>query len=104
MIRPPPKSTLFPYTPLFRSHSVCQREIRLEVFADFGPHERDSPRNSPAASTLDGDDVPSLEYPAIHAERTSVGVYIQRRTSGDRRFAHTPGHHRRMAGHAAQGR
>jgi hypothetical protein len=33
-----------------------------------------------------------------------VGVYLQRRTPGDRRFAHTPRYHRRVAGHAAQGR
>src|SRR5712691_13339067 len=31
MIRPPPRSTLFPYTTLFRSHRVAQELERLVV-------------------------------------------------------------------------
>src|SRR2546427_1604240 len=36
MIRPPPRSTLFPYTPLFRSH---HRPVGVEGIADEGIDE-----------------------------------------------------------------
>src|SRR5690349_23685617 len=31
MLRRPPRSTLFPYTTLFRSHPAAGREVRLDV-------------------------------------------------------------------------
>src|SRR3989449_5385701 len=38
MIRPPPRSTLFPYTPLFRSLLVkAPSSIRFEALSPFGP-------------------------------------------------------------------
>src|SRR2546426_2674464 len=33
MIRPPPRSTLFPYTPLSRSHDVAHRTLRRDPTA-----------------------------------------------------------------------
>src|SRR3712207_7541482 len=37
MIRRPPRSTLFPYTTLFRSHADHHRDDHLEVVADDVP-------------------------------------------------------------------
>src|ERR1035438_2321419 len=37
MIRRPPRSTLFPYTTLFRSRDFCRRSIRLAGPAGFDP-------------------------------------------------------------------
>src|SRR2546430_6039095 len=31
MIRRPPRSTLFPYTTLFRSHNNCERRLRMDT-------------------------------------------------------------------------
>src|SRR5437764_2222964 len=36
MIRRPPRSTLFPYTTLFRSHAVQQVDLELEAGECFG--------------------------------------------------------------------
>src|SRR3712207_7354524 len=41
MIRRPPRSTLFPYTTLFRSDLVGRREVRDVVDLDRGLHRRD---------------------------------------------------------------
>src|SRR3712207_8442470 len=40
MMRRPPRSTLFPYTTLFRSLDKLSEDERAEVFAAFGPEER----------------------------------------------------------------
>src|SRR2546422_7840202 len=37
MIRRPPRSTLFPYTTLFRSHRKLGRELDLYAFHDVSP-------------------------------------------------------------------
>src|SRR5438270_1168611 len=37
MIRPPPRSTLFPYTTLFRSQSAVAPLLPADVAAQFGP-------------------------------------------------------------------
>src|SRR5207253_4892971 len=37
MIRPPPRSTLFPYTTLFRSHQEPARCLRWRSLTDRGP-------------------------------------------------------------------
>src|SRR5258708_13582350 len=42
MIRRPPRSTLFPYTTLFRSNEALHRRRRPRVFADHELH-RDAP-------------------------------------------------------------
>src|SRR3712207_8893551 len=54
MIRRPPRSTLFPYTPLFRSHVVLERHAlealahRLDALSDLlgGPLQGDRDRKS----------------------------------------------------------
>src|SRR3989442_5879889 len=38
MIRRPPRSTLFPYTTLFRSHLLQPHQKILQVHALLGPH------------------------------------------------------------------
>src|SRR5256886_12847848 len=40
MIRRPPRSTLFPYTTLFRSHSKIPNAKRVDLAARFDPHRR----------------------------------------------------------------
>src|SRR2546429_5675175 len=47
MIRRPPRSTLFPYTTLFRSHSARWSPCERKQSAD--PLHRSPPRGSPAA-------------------------------------------------------
>src|SRR5437868_8503263 len=40
MLRPPPRSTLFPYTTLFRSQAGARRDLEafLDAQHDVGPH------------------------------------------------------------------
>src|SRR2546425_7177585 len=62
MIRRPPRSTLFPYTTLFRSHAeehrVAEPPVRLDVLGgDVGnaldlAHQRPPGRDHPAAQAL----------------------------------------------------
>src|SRR3712207_161992 len=40
MIRRPPRSTLFPYTTLFRSPPICQREVRYRPLLPVHQHEQ----------------------------------------------------------------
>src|SRR5256886_7948849 len=47
MIRRPPRSTLFPYTTLFRSHPADERRNPLHALARrIGPHERSEEHTS----------------------------------------------------------
>src|SRR5690349_23114347 len=55
MLRPPPRSTLFPYTTLFRSNQLMAEPLG-EVFA-LAP--------SPAAAVIDATDPVSLEVEAL---------------------------------------
>src|SRR5690625_6887664 len=54
MIRPPPRSTLFPYTTLFRSvHAVGNHQVVSEPLGDrFGQHEHALRRSEEHTSEL----------------------------------------------------
>src|SRR3989454_12383521 len=68
MIRRPPRSTLFPYTTLFRSHSDRARCVSTEA----GPA---APRSSPLPLLVSGiltqnsDHTPTPDNPALRADR-----------------------------------
>src|SRR5256885_12881359 len=44
MIRRPPRSTLFPYTTLFRSHCIFRRNLNLLEHSDQRFHQLELPR------------------------------------------------------------
>src|SRR3712207_8837714 len=47
MIRPPPRSTLFPYTTLFRSAVAHHRAVEADLRADAGPRRALRARRHP---------------------------------------------------------
>src|SRR2546425_9049479 len=57
MIRRPPRSTLFPYTTLFRSH-LLERQVRHMHLADLGDQDEPLPHHLQRVCLLDvaGDD------------------------------------------------
>src|SRR3712207_8476689 len=71
MIRRPPRSTLFPYTTLFRSHNRHLRPQRMQVFRHLQPDESRSHHYGPTRAAavdvpLDAVRVvyiPQREYP-----------------------------------------
>src|SRR3712207_8695242 len=63
MIRRPPRSTLFPYTTLFRSHRLAPRRGRVEAAQRC--HERRAVGQAPA-SFIDDLDLVSLEHHDVH--------------------------------------
>src|ERR1035438_10877986 len=74
MIRRPPRSTLFPYTPLFRSG---------------------------AGGAVDREEVPLVERLAAHREGALVVVDLERAGPAHADLAHLPGDERRVGGYAA---
>src|SRR3989449_8062971 len=92
MIRRPPRSTLFPYTTLFRSHpAVPVREVRgthedfLRVAAAQGArpavgeliYDRDAPARAPAPVGRRRAPLPSADHDQIEGLRHgSPGVYV----------------------------
>src|SRR5437773_6561636 len=65
MLRPPPRSTLFPYTTLFRSPSASSHETRRFPRAGFARAERRGPRAARLADAGHG------ALPARSEEHTS---------------------------------
>src|SRR2546429_9009289 len=65
MIRRPPRSTLFPYTTLFRSQQVLSRTQLLRMINDFGLYPRHRRRRAPEQLVSmmlgDIDIVPTME-------------------------------------------
>src|SRR5688572_31918029 len=64
MIRPPPRSTLFPYTTLFRSeasrrpdHGPPRRDAQADPLADLGPERALGEHVHALASPLDHEDL-----------------------------------------------
>src|SRR3712207_1178026 len=71
MIRRPPRSTLFPYTTLFRSEAAHEAEIAKRV----GPH---SLRHSFATHLLeDGVDIRVIQALLGHAKLENTAFYTQ---------------------------
>src|SRR2546430_5596067 len=75
MIRRPPRSTLFPYTTLFRSDHVRIHGVRRVEEAALGPHGTDGPEvrewvRRRARAALAGDPEPSLD--GKHGDRKST--------------------------------
>src|SRR5438876_7812970 len=70
MLRPPPRSTLFPYTTLFRSRLVYQREITplrksgalIEVVSQPGARQLDEGAALDRKSTRLNSSHPSISY------------------------------------------
>src|SRR3712207_8769378 len=52
MIRRPPRSTLFPYTTLFRSHRMPAEEHPGRVATDVGADHREKERQHPEGAVL----------------------------------------------------
>src|SRR2546429_9948838 len=70
MIRRPPRSTLFPYTPLFRSSvrdiaALQRRYVKPVVFTELGSQPRTGAALSPQAAT--GDPSPPAQAHAYEA-------------------------------------
>src|SRR3712207_9003041 len=65
MIRRPPRSTLFPYTTLFRSHPLCGQQREVRAFARARRPPTDRSRRLPDDQSVDrpaGDGVRSEEH------------------------------------------
>src|SRR5688572_32116064 len=96
MVRPPPRSTLFPYTTLFRSRerpraAVCrdgeQRHVRLDApvaaRADDGGRIRDAPvfKEVPAKRHGgDGLDRKSTRLNSSHSQISYAGFCLKKKT------------------------
>src|SRR5258708_6454479 len=90
MIRRPPRSTLFPYTTLFRSPSPrCPgRSRRARLPADAGGHSWHPP---PEERVAEGETLPVFEFNpghAIAAERETRGCCRRVACDNERRCAH----------------
>src|SRR5258707_11720285 len=62
MIRRPPRSTLFPYTTLFRSHAGPARVAHRPVRPFSAGHPRTEEPSSVAGALVHGDDLEPLEF------------------------------------------
>src|SRR3989442_3231658 len=78
MIRPPPRSTLFPYTTLFRSHHPRVAPRRLDLRAAVPPLPRrarpQQGRSGPASTLLRSGDRKSTRLNSSHV-RISYAVF-----------------------------
>src|SRR3712207_7754393 len=69
MIRRPPRSTLFPYTTLFRSHAVPEER-------DPAPGVEEVLEASPHARDLRGDRLPPVERSEEHTSELQSRQYL----------------------------
>src|SRR2546422_9731900 len=67
MIRRPPRSTLFPYTTLFRSHAVVVLRLRAGQERERGPQVGSESRG------------PGVRRPAVRGGHEPIGVELERR-------------------------
>src|SRR3712207_6946762 len=86
MIRRPPRSTLFPYTTLFRSH-----RLRLPVRLLAG-HRRERGRGAPAAGPADGGGGPRTgrRRSEEHTSELQSRPYLVCRLLLEKKTHHTP--------------
>src|SRR2546422_11595836 len=100
MIRRPPRSTLFPYTTLFRSEDGEEREHPLDLGTD---QEAPEAEDDGEAKTQDGDEDPGqaddldreqreacqqIEVEPEQAEESVAGAAVRPRAVGDRNLRH----------------
>src|SRR2546430_7795755 len=78
MIRRPPRSTLFPYTTLFRSRTAVEDEEHLCVRREVGPGGRDAAE----APAQEASGIPRRNDPGdAAARRIPVGAGIDRKST-----------------------
>src|SRR2546422_579146 len=91
MIRRPPRSTLFPYTTLFRSHIAAAR-VQIDVRLERA--ERAGEFHGPGYGTLKRQRREAAAQPVEHQRvRRDVGVDAERLAAGVE--THVPGQHAR---------
>src|SRR5690554_7605026 len=76
MIRRPPRSTLFPYTTLFRSHGDKSQNIRLKILEDFKNKNIDILVATDVASR--GIDIPQLPFVINYDIPNIPEIYVHR--------------------------
>src|SRR5215217_7561491 len=87
MIRRPPRSTLFPYTTLFRSQRVARLVVRRVRFEDHSGHRGDGMAQSLRAAWAVVDDIVVVEFHAgLHHRRDHAAPCV-RETRGAERLA-----------------
>src|SRR5690348_17761082 len=90
MIRPPPRSTLFPYTTLFRSGPAGPRHRSGGGTAGTAPFYTEARRSNRSAASRDGDDRtgdrkstrlnsshPSISYAVFCLKKKKLKTYIR---------------------------
>src|SRR5262245_63026113 len=103
MIRRPPRSTLFPYTTLFRSSRRCQRRARRTGRCSAGhrPRRRDRTRDDPARNARSRPPdfcyhaavFELMEAPSRVAKRNDDGrSFVTRRIAGETLILPVTGH------------
>src|SRR2546422_6328167 len=79
MIRRPPRSTLFPYTTLFRSHPDPRRDSEVALRADEQPHQIGAPRLASRAAQLDDPPVGQHDLQSEHVRSEEHTSELQSR-------------------------
>src|SRR3712207_8825955 len=77
MIRRPPRSTLFPYTTLFRSRELRTLDLRVDAHVVQRPgQDRDDDRGGGRAVGLPAREVPALERSEEHTYELQSRQYL----------------------------
>src|SRR3712207_8852307 len=72
MIRRPPRSTLFPYTTLFRSFDVSRRTFRTEQYADYKANRSETPSDFQGQVSLVCEVLDALRIPSLDRKSTRL--------------------------------
>src|SRR5258707_8215321 len=74
MIRRPPRSTLFPYTTLFRSNEIAPARVRSWLHDETERHARGSPSPVGAQGIISGRRAPALDRKSTRLNSSHANI------------------------------